>query len=748
LSSRATLRAGLVWVMALVLLAYEGGLVLQGHVSSPVAGGGFNPLVDGWLRLATDWVPVAVCWLAASRVGLRRPEVLLGSAAVTFLAAWDTYNLVTTAGGGSLTLPSPGDAVSLLFYPLMLATLAVTLRGDVRGLASSVWWDSAVGSLGGAAVLAVVLSPVLGPALTRLTSMGTVVAVAYPMFDLLLVAAVAGIASVHGIRTGRRWGLLIAGLLVFAAAHVVYALQVTSSTYVGGSQLDGIWPVGLTLVALWVAGAASSDRSQTQPEASVATGVTALMVPVVATTAALGVLVLGTRASLSTLAVALALATVLAGAARTLMAFRQPMRKAGSRVEATTDELTGLPNRRALYAQARARLVDHGSHRALLLLDLDKFQEVNDRLGRHVGDRLLVQVGARLREQVRDGDLLARLDSDEFAVLLEDADYEQAAAVAVKLRAALAGPFALAGLALHTGVSIGIAMAPDHGRDLSTLLRKADIAMDKAKTSGDGHHFYREADIGAGENRLHTVEELETAMTSDQLVLHYQPKIDLDTGKVHSVEALVRWEHPTRGLIYPDAFLALVEAAGLTRTMTRLVLGVALDQAAVWQRQGQHLTIAVNLSASSLVDADLPDQVVAMLVARDLRPDVLKLEIPEEFLMADRDRARRTLSRLREGGVQISVYDFGTGYSSLSYLRDLPIDELKLDRSFVLHMVAEGFESNVAYTELMRLGCDETQGFYMSRPVTAAELDHWLSTREATDEPTGTSQLLPSPALL
>ena len=234
LSSRATLRAGLVWVMALVLLAYEGGLVLQGHVSSPVAGGGFNPLVDGWLRLATDWVPVAVCWLAASRVGLRRPEVLLGSAAVTFLAAWDTYNLVTTAGGGSLTLPSPGDAVSLLFYPLMLATLAVTLRGDVRGLASSVWWDSAVGSLGGAAVLAVVLSPVLGPALTRLTSMGTVVAVAYPMFDLLLVAAVAGIASVHGIRTGRRWGLLIAGLLVFAAAHVVYALQVTSSTYVGG----------------------------------------------------------------------------------------------------------------------------------------------------------------------------------------------------------------------------------------------------------------------------------------------------------------------------------------------------------------------------------------------------------------------------------------------------------------------------------------------------------------------------------
>ena len=433
--------------------------------------------------------------------------------------------------------------------------------------------------------------------------------------------------------------------------------------------------------------------------------------------------------------------------------------------DATHDSLTGLANRRALYTDGQARLVKTpGRRRALLLLDLDKFKEVNDSLGHHAGDQLLVEVGARLRGQVRGGDLLARLGGDEFAVLLEDAGYDEAASVADNLRATLAQPFttlaepsAPGTLTLHSSVSIGIALFPDDGPDLSALLRKADIAMYKAKASGDGHHVYSGADDADGEARLRTVDELRTAITNDQLVLHYQPKIDLANGTVHSVEALVRWDHPTRGLLYPDAFLALVEVSGLMRAMTRLVLELALDQAAVWQGRGQHLTIAVNLSASSLVDADLPEEIFAMLAARGVPPAALQLEITEEFLMAHRDRARSILTRLRDGGIQISVDDFGTGYSSLSYLRDLPIDELKLDRSFVfpmvddaraaalvastiglahslgLRMVAEGVETEVAYTELRRLGCDQGQGFWMSRPVPPAELDHWLSNRPAVE---------------
>jgi diguanylate cyclase (GGDEF)-like protein len=433
--------------------------------------------------------------------------------------------------------------------------------------------------------------------------------------------------------------------------------------------------------------------------------------------------------------------------------------------DATHDSLTGLANRRALYTDGQARLVNTpGRRRALLLLDLDKFKEVNDSLGHHAGDQLLIEVGARLRGQLRGGDLLARLGGDEFAVLLEDAGHDEAESVAENLRARLAEPFttvagpsAVGGLTLHSTVSIGIALFPDEGLGLSALLRKADIAMYKAKTSGEGHHVYSGTDDADGASRLRTADELRTAITSDQFVMHYQPKVDLDTGDVHCVEALIRWHHPTRGLLYPDAFLDLVEVSGLMRAMTQRVLEMALDQAADWEGQGQHLTVAVNLSASSLVDDDLPEEVFAMLAARGVPPDALQLEITEEFLMADRGRARSILTRLREGGIQISIDDYGTGYSSLSYLRDLPIDELKLDRSFVLpmaeddraaalvastialahslglRMVAEGVETEVAYAELRRLGCDQGQGYFMSRPVPAVELDQWLSNRPAVD---------------
>ncbi|MEO8556171.1 MAG: EAL domain-containing protein [Actinomycetota bacterium] len=736
-----SLRAGLLWALGAELLGVAFAAVLT------VRGVAVSAGLWGGLGISSMWVSAAVCWLAVSRVGFRRPEVLLAAAAVTSFVAGNTYSILMTPGGGSLSFPSPGDAMHLLFYPLVLAALALAVRNQVRGPGSSPWWDGVVGSLGVAAVLTVVLSPVLDSALTRLPSIGTAVMVAYPMFDLLLVGAVAGIALIQGLRMGRRWAFLVAGLLVFAAAHATYALQVTANAYVVGSLLDGAWPAGLALMALWVDSAAPRDGSSTQPEAGTATREMALVVPAVATAAALGVLVVGTRVPLSTLAVVLASATVLAAVARTQVAIGQFVPIAGLDLQTAVDELTGLPNRQALHAKGRARLVGHDSRRALLLLDLDKFKVVNESLGRYVGDRLLVQVGARLLEHMRDGDLLVRLRGDEFAVLLEDAGHEQAASVAAKLHAALAEPFALKDVVVHSGVSIGISLFPDHGRDVSTLLRKADIALNHAKTSGDGHHFYSDTDGGGGETGLDTAEELQTAMTSDQLVLHYQPKIDLDTGDVHSIEAHVRWDHPTRGLLHPDSFIALVEQSGLMRAMTQAVLELALDQATVWQRQGQHLTIAVKLSAGSLVDADLPGQVVEMLAARDLRPGVLQLEITEDFLMADRDRAQKILTRLRDGGVRISVDDFGTGHSSLAYLRGLPIDELKLGRSFVLRVVAEGADTHAAHTELLRLGCDQAQGYYMSRPVPATELDHWLSTRDATDQSLDIPQLQPVAAL-
>ena len=640
LRPHAALRRGLVWAMGLLLAAAViGSLSLHGDARTVV--------VDGLGMLAV-WMSSGVCWVAVWRVGFRRREVLLAAVAMTLFAVGLTYLGAVVASGGSVPSPSPADVPYILFYPLMLAALFVAVRHHVRGLASSVWLDCAVGSLGAAAVLAVVLSPVLDSAATGSSSLSTALAFAYPLLDLLLVAAVAGIGALRGVWMGRRWGLLAAGLLVFAAADVVYALQRTTGNFVPGTTLDTGWGIGLALVAMWVDGTAESERPEAREtrETRPATGARALGVSSVATVAGLGVLVVGTWVPLSRLAVTLAGVTLLAAAARSQLAFRLLERMADLRRRAAaTDDLTGLPNRRALYAEGRTLLADQRRRRrALLMMDLNKFKEVNDSLGHHAGDLLLVQVGARLGEHLRDGDVLARLGGDEFAVLLDDAGHQEATEVAVKLRAALAEPFAVEGIVLHSSVSVGIALFPDNGPDLSTLLRKADIAMYKAKTSGEGVHLYGSGDYTDGAARLAMVEELRTAIGTDQLVLHYQPKIDLATGDVHAVEALVRWDRSRRGLLYPDAFLDLVEESGLMPALTRVVLAAALDQVAAWHAEGQHLTVAVNLSASSLGDVDLPEEIAAMLADRGVPPGALQLEITEEFLMADRDRARSILT--------------------------------------------------------------------------------------------------------
>jgi diguanylate cyclase (GGDEF)-like protein len=741
-------RTGLLLAMGLLPVVYMGDLAL--HVAGP------GQVVVLGLGVLSVWIPVVVCWLAVSRVGLRRWEVLLSALAVTLYSAAITYLGATIAAPKSALFFIPASIGVMAFYPLVLAALAVAVRRRMRGLASSVWLDSAVGSLGAVAVLAVVLGPVWDSAMTGPSSIPVALTITHPMFDTMLVAAVAGIAASGSMHVGSQWHLLVTGLIMFTTADVIFALQSASGSYAAGSPLDAVWLIGLALIALWVDGAERRDDSMPQDSLS-GSRATALVVSAVATAAGLGVLVANTWVRLPVPALALAGATLLGVAVRTQLAYHQLARMSDLRHQAaTTDDLTGLPNRRALYAKGHARLGQHQRRRhALLMLDLDKFKEVNDSLGHHAGDLLLIQVASRLLEHVRGGDVLARLGGDEFAVLIEDAGHDEATDLAIKVRGALAEPFTLEGITLHTSVSVGIALFPDDGPDLSSLLRKADIAMYKAKASGNGYHVYRSLDDVEDATRIQTLEELRTALADDQLVVHFQPKIDLGTGEVHSVEALVRWDHPTRGLLYPEVFLDLVEESGLMPRLTQVVLEQALDQVAIWRAQGQPLTVAVNLSGSSLVDADLPEQVAAMLAARGVSPGALQLEITEEFLMADRDRARAILTRLRRNGVQISIDDFGSGYSSLAYLRDLPIDELKLDRSFIfpmaddaraaalvastialahslgLRMVAEGVETDVACKELTRLGCDQAQGYFICRPVPAAELEYWLSTQLA-----------------
>ena len=408
----------------------------------------------------------------------------------------------------------------------MLACLSIFAEGNFT-----------LGSLGAAAVLAVVMDPVLDSATTAPWSLATAVAVAPPAFDLMLVAAIAGIAALRGVSMGSRWALLVCGLLAFTAADVNYGLQVTSGTYLLGTPLDAGWAAGLALMTTWVDGVTPDRRTATRVTRP-PTRFTALAVSSVATIAGLGVLVVGTQVPLSPLAVTLAGVTLLAAAARSELAVRLLARMADQRQLAATNGFTGLPNRRALYAGGDTRLAEPQHRRqALLMLDLDKFKDVNDTLGHHAGDQLLVQVSGRLRNSLRSDDVLARLGGDEFAVLIEDAGHDEAVNAATRLCAAVAAPYLVEGVLLLSSV-IGI-LFPENGLDLSDLLRKADIAMYKAKALDKGHHVYCIADDADHAAALEMVDERRVTLAGDQRGLHHQLTDTPDTGRV-IMWALVR----------------------------------------------------------------------------------------------------------------------------------------------------------------------------------------------------------------
>jgi diguanylate cyclase (GGDEF)-like protein len=421
--------------------------------------------------------------------------------------------------------------------------------------------------------------------------------------------------------------------------------------------------------------------------------------------------------------------------------------------QAREDHLTGLPNRTELHAAGRALLAGTAEGRlaALLLIDLDRFKEINDTLGHEQGDALLREVADRLRGAVRPDDLLARLGADEFAILVTDLPHRGATAeVADRVGAALRRPFHLAGVALELDASIGIALAPDHGTDVATLLQRADVAMDGAKRGGARIETYDRSRDPYSPERLQLVAELRRAIEREEFVLHFQPKIAVATGEVTGAEALVRWEHPTRGLLGPIEFVPLAERTGVIGALTRWVLDAALAQCAAWRDEGLELPVAVTLSGADVLDAGLADMVADALERAGLPGHLLACEISEHTVLADPRRAADSLGRLRAMGVRLSLDDFGQGQSSLSYLKRLPLDELKIDRSFVMGMeadasdaaivratidlgrglglrvVAEGVENDVVLADLAALSCDVAQGFGLSRPLPADELERWL----------------------
>jgi diguanylate cyclase (GGDEF)-like protein/PAS domain S-box-containing protein len=424
--------------------------------------------------------------------------------------------------------------------------------------------------------------------------------------------------------------------------------------------------------------------------------------------------------------------------------------------QASHDVLTGLPNRAKLLERTRATVAEARSHEetmALLLIDLDRFKEINDSYGHHYGDAILRQLNPRLCAAVRETDLVARLGGDEFAVLLPGVDRQGAAQIAERVLARLVSPIEVDGQRFDVGASIGIALFPDHGQNANALLQHADIAMYAAKRSRSGYEVYAAAQDENSPRRLILIAELRRAIEEGQLELHYQPKIDLSSGLVCGAEALVRWRHPRDGLIPPAQFIPLAEQTGLIRPLGHWALEAAVRQCATWHAAGFDVGVAVNLAADNLQDPCLCQFLAGLLSDVRLPPWWLTIEVTESTMMADPFRARAILGWLHETGVRVAIDDFGTGYSSLAYLKDLPVDEVKIDRVFVkemttdrqsacitravidlghnlgLRVVAEGIEDQPTQDLLTEFECDIAQGYHFSRPLPPDEFLAWASGR-------------------
>jgi diguanylate cyclase (GGDEF)-like protein len=415
-----------------------------------------------------------------------------------------------------------------------------------------------------------------------------------------------------------------------------------------------------------------------------------------------------------------------------------------------TEPLTQLPNRALFRDRAQQALLAADREVrdvAILVVDLDNFKEVNDTLGHHSGDALLREVAARLSAVLRAGDTIARLGGDEFGLVLPDAGgVAGVGEVAERLEGALRDPIHVQGVPVNVEASIGAALYPIHGGDIETLIQRADFAMYAAKSGTAGYQLYGGGRDAAGPHRLKVVGELRGALDRDELVVHFQPQFGSEGRRIECVEALVRWDHPVEGRLAPGDFIPFAQRTSLMKPLTRRVLELAVAQCRAWRDAGVEIDVAVNVGVTNVLDPDFPDDVCELLAEHGLEPSHLHLEITESDLMRDPVTVSRVLQRLSDAGIKLSIDDFGTGYSSLAHLRTLPVDQIKIDRSFVsrmdeddsdraivratvqlarnlgLQVVAEGVETEAARRELVELECHRLQGFLLSPPVPAEQL--------------------------
>jgi diguanylate cyclase (GGDEF)-like protein len=737
--------------------------VAVAHVGIAIAAPG-SP-ATGWLINGAFVIGAALCLLRAGASRRERVAWVCVGAGLLCQAGADRYYKTFLADAAHVSQPSVADFGYLAFYPLVGVAIVLMLRARAQSVTRALALDAAVAAF---AVLAVVAASVFPNVLTTSgDNLGsTVTNIAYPIADLLLLGLLVGGAQLLTRKADRRLLLVGAALVLFVVADIVYLYRSAEGAYSVGGWVDALWSFAAVALgsAAWQPAPPDPDGQAWEPtERTLAT-------LAFATAAVSAILIWDQSHRVTAPAIYLTVATIFVAFARFNFALRSE-RDSSERLGLSEaryqdlslhDPLTGLANR-SLFRDRLEHLLSarsSGVTATLMMIDLDRFKAINDSFGHGAGDRMLIEVARRLVQCVRPDDTVARIGGDEFAVLLSsDAAAGTDILVADRIIAGFEVAFEVAGAPRTVAVSLGIANGRA-GETSDELMREADVALYAAKAAGRGRHaqYHPVMDLEERE-RQSLSEELRCAPEHGELRLDYQPIIDLVSGRPMAVEALIRWQHPRRGLLSPDAFIGLAEHDGSIGLIGQWVLREGAGQVARWNRMrapSAGLRLHVNASAKELVDHGYAARVVSILNATGLDPHRLVIEVTETDLITDIDHAGATLNQLRTVGVQVALDDFGTGYSSLSYLRGLPIGVLKIDRAlvsttdrrethllrtiidlghnFALTVVAEGIETEEQREALTQMGCQLGQGFLIARPMPAGELEAWLPPAPASGQ--------------
>jgi len=706
--------------------------------------------LDGWSVTGFELVASLLCITKGLE---RRPgravPLILGFSLLSWTIG-DFFLTVESLGGNTPPTPSAADAFYLLFYPLAYVATVMLMQRGLGRLSRPNWLDGVVAGAGAAALCAAFAFHSIMH-LTGGSDLATATNMAYPVGDLLMLLLVIGGTVLLSDRRTSQWYLLATGL-VFIVIGDTFNLFSSSSIDARfnnfGSDFNSIaWPIAILLMSMSVWMPTKFQDPLREQKAS------GFLLPGLASAVGLFILVAGTLEGISRVALWLAVFTLitvgvrLAISARSLRILTEERHR-----QAHTDELTSLGNRRQLFHIldvfcAEQALLPVPREMAFLFVDLNHFKEINDSFGHPAGDELLRQLGPRLTRAVGASGSVVRLGGDELAVVLMDADANEAVKVADRIMAEIAQPFVLHKINASVGASIGIALVPSNASDGPGLLWCADVAMYRAKLGNTAYVFY-DQDLDGGENQPNLLDELRLAVENGDFVLHYQPQLDLGSGQVRAVEALIRWPHPKLGLVPPMKFLPLAEEAGLMWPLTTWVLNEALAQCAAWRTEDRMLAVSVNVATSDLLENGFIELIEELLARYELPAEALVIEITETTIIKDFVRSQFVIQVLRDMGVIVSIDDFGAGFTSLAYLSSLAVGQLKLDRTFItalgadgkgrdlelvratinlghdmgLLVVAEGIEDIETLDLLGDLGCDMAQGYYISRPTPANRL--------------------------